>query len=193
MLQASTHERPAVRCAAMAALGGLTDATYSCLSLAEQRQIWHSIQTCGMACASAVQAAALKAAGALSACSSSQTYPGRNGLLKNAVMSIGRTLRISESHATELSDRKVQCIAAATPMCRFKGGNKEYVSYSHPFGRAWRFTCRSACSCELHQGQPNQFHGVRPGGCCMGACQRCRCSSQCHFLPCTHSDLHCRR
>lgn len=85
MAQASSHERPAVRCAAMAALGGLTDAAYSCLSLAEQRQIWHSIQNCGMGCASAVQAAALKAAGTLAACSSSQAYPGRNGLQKDAV------------------------------------------------------------------------------------------------------------
>ena len=60
----------------MSVLGGLTDAIYSQLMLAEQRQIWQAIQSGCAGGSSAVQAAALKALGALAACPSSQLYPG---------------------------------------------------------------------------------------------------------------------
>ena len=77
-LQAVAHERPAVRCAAMAALGSLSQSVYSRLDLAQQRQIWHCIQSCSAECASAVQAAALKALGTLAMCPSSHAYPGEH-------------------------------------------------------------------------------------------------------------------
>ena len=76
-LQAVAHERPAVRCAAMSALGGLSESIYSGLSLTQQRQIWHCIQSCGADRASAVQAAALKALGTLAMCPFSRTFPGK--------------------------------------------------------------------------------------------------------------------
>ena len=60
----------------MAALSSLSESVYSCLSLIQQRQIWRCIQVCSADCASAVQAAALKAMGTLAMCPSSQTYPG---------------------------------------------------------------------------------------------------------------------
>ena len=76
-LQAVAHERPAVKCAAMSALGSLSESVYSSLSLTQQRQVWHCIQSCGADSASAVQAAALKALGTLAMCPSSQTFPGK--------------------------------------------------------------------------------------------------------------------
>ena len=74
------HGSPLVRCAALGVLSSLTEATYSRLSPAQQRQVWQAIH-CHSASepgsASAAHVAALKAVGALVLLPSSRPYPGR--------------------------------------------------------------------------------------------------------------------
>ena len=87
----------------MGVLGGLTDAMYSQLMLAEQRQIWQAIQSGCAGSLSAEQAAALKALGALAACPSSQLYPGGNQLRSQACVDQVALTELESSSAYGIS------------------------------------------------------------------------------------------